>query len=216
MDHTDAPGFYTNDHRIWNTLFEDIPPQWKQIPPSQEMQDCLEFFQHHNVSNVLDLGCGVGVWAMYLSKAGLRLKGVDFSQNAIDFAAGWAREEKQEIEFRCAPVTSEAFPTERFDAVVAAKILDNISRQEFAVVLNHLETSLGNEGLLYCLFNPAMTVEELEQLELSDNPTKGITHILYTDEELRRLFPGFDLLAFKRYTHGFRGLFLQKRARDGS
>lgn len=204
-----------NDQKIWNRLFEDIPPQWKQAPPSQDMQDCLHFFQQHNVKSVLDLGCGVGLWAIFLSKAGLHVKGVDFAANAIEFADRWSQEENQQITFRCAAVTSDAFPGEAFDAVVAAKILDNISRREFEVARARIVSSLAAEGLLYCLFNPAATAQELEQEAASDNPTQGITHIVYSDEELPGLFPEFETLGFKRYEHGFRGLFLRKRVKDG-
>jgi SAM-dependent methyltransferase len=50
---------------------------------------------------VLDLGCGPGLYAARLASYGLRLTGVDFSQNSIDYAETYAREHGLEIDYRC-------------------------------------------------------------------------------------------------------------------
>ena len=174
------------------------------------MRDCLKFFQKNNVKSVLDLGCGVGIWATFLSKAGLTVKGVDFSSNAIKFASKWAAEEKLQIEYTCCPITGISFTQEQFDGVVAVKVLDNISREELEIVKDSIFKCLREKGLLYCLFNPYMTTEELRMIHKSDNPTKEITLTIYTDAELKNLLPQFKLLDFKTYEYGFRGLFLRK------
>jgi len=50
---------------------------------------------------VLDLGCGPGLYASRLAQQGLRVTGVDFSQNSITYAIQKAREEGLEIAYRC-------------------------------------------------------------------------------------------------------------------
>ncbi len=52
---------------------------------------------------VLDLGCGPGLYAARLASLGLRVTGVDFSQNSIDFAETYARQHglAQRIDYRC-------------------------------------------------------------------------------------------------------------------
>ena len=52
-------------------------------------------------STLLDLGCGPGLYAARLAQAGLRVTGVDFSQNSIDYAVGFARSHGLEINYRC-------------------------------------------------------------------------------------------------------------------
>lgn len=93
--------------------------------------------------------------------------------------------------------------------------MDNISRSEFDVAIAHVISTLTDAGLLFCLFNPFMTDMDQEGFAASDNPTKEATQVNYTDQELRRLFPQFELLEFKRYAYGFRGLFLRKLMNDG-
>ena len=202
--------FNPQDQKIWDKLFSTVPSEWKTAKPTEDLRDCLKFFQKNNVKSVLDLGCGVGIWATFLSKASLTVKGVDFSSNAIQFASKWAAEEKLKIEYTCCPITVIPFTQEQFDGVVAVKILDNISREELEIVKGSIFKCLKEKGLLYCLFNPHMTTEELRMIHKSDNPTKEITLTIYTDAELKNLFPQFQLLDFRTYDYGFRGLFLRK------
>lgn len=51
--------------------------------------------------SVLDLGCGPGLYAARLAQYGLRVTGVDFSQNSIDYAMQAARQEGLAITYRC-------------------------------------------------------------------------------------------------------------------
>ena len=50
---------------------------------------------------ILDLGCGPGLYAERLARAGFQVTGVDFSQNSIDYASVQAREKKLPIQYRC-------------------------------------------------------------------------------------------------------------------
>lgn len=51
--------------------------------------------------NILDLGCGPGLYAVLFAQQGLNVTGVDFSQNSIDYAIRKAREVGLQITFRC-------------------------------------------------------------------------------------------------------------------
>ncbi len=210
IENPEKEEFNPQDQEIWNNLFSKVPPEWKSVQPSEDMKDCLQFFEMHNVKSVLDVGCGIGIWAMFLCKAGFKVKGYDFSSNAIEFASRWAVEDRVQIEYKCCPITGNPFPNEKFDGLLAAKVLDNISKDELEIATANIIESLKDGGLLFCLFNPYMTPEEIKKIEENNNPTKGITLTVYTDVELRNLFPRFKLLDFKKYEYGFRGLFLEK------
>lgn len=51
--------------------------------------------------DLLDLGCGPGLYAERFAQAGLNVTGVDFSQNSIDYARSSAEKEKLPIDYRC-------------------------------------------------------------------------------------------------------------------
>lgn len=205
----DSDSYNRNDLIIWEKVFENIPSEWKKVEPSDSMNDCLNFFKQNNIHTVLDLGCGIGIWSIFLGKYGLTVKGVDFSKNAIKFAREWSKKEKINVVFECSPLINHSFKKILFDGIVAAKILDNISKLEFVEVKRGILSNLKMNGILFCLFNPQ--ISEINEIKNSKNPTEGITHIIYSDEELKQLFPDMILLDFKYYEHGFRGMVLQKK-----
>jgi len=49
---------------------------------------------------LLDLGCGPGLYASRLARAGLRVTGVDYSQRSIEYARQYARDHALGIEYR--------------------------------------------------------------------------------------------------------------------
>ncbi len=201
-----------SDQIIWDRVFSDIPDEWTQVGPSESMLDCLEYFRNNNVRTALDLGCGIGIWALFLSKSKMKVKGLDFSRKAIDFAKKWSMKENQEIIFDCSPLVDHPFRNELFDGILAAKILDNIPSEQLTATKNQLDRNLSPNGILFGLFNPYMIADQLSQLNIGSNPTKGITSINFKDDELEQLFPHYELLEFKHYEYGFRGLVWQKPA----
>ena len=198
------------DKDIWERVFSNIPMEWKKVGPSDSMLCCLDFFQKHNVKSALDLGCGVGIWSIFLAKNGISIKGVDFSKNAIDYANNWANEEKINAIFDYSDLVNHSFKKEAFDGIIASKILDNVSRVEFSEISQQIESNLNYGGILFCVFNPYLTETDNEKLMKSDNPTKGITHTIYKDKELEKIFPKLTLLEFRTFEHGFRGLIWKK------
>lgn len=52
-------------------------------------------------SSVIDLGCGPGLYTAHLAQKGLKVTGVDFSQNSINYAASFARSKDLQITYRC-------------------------------------------------------------------------------------------------------------------
>ena len=202
--------FSAPDRAIWNRLFADVPPEWRTAPPSLAMNDCRESLLSGGAESVLDIGCGVGRWAIHLAKAGLEVSGSDFAENGLAYAAAWARDEGVHLRLTCCPITELPFPGEQFDAVIAALVLDNVSRSEMKTAIGHMRASLREEGMAFCLFNPVGTRDERTEGGESTNPTSGVTHVVYDDDELRAAFAGFTILDFRRYEMGTRGLFLQR------
>ena len=174
------------------------------------MQACLDFFLQNGVQSVLDIGCGVGRWAIYLAKNGLQVKGTDFSKNALRLAKKWASEERLQIEFSRRALTESAFPGEKFQGVVAALILDNVPRKEMLTGINRTSKSLIDEGILFALFNPLMTKEMIKAQIDNENPTAEVTRINYTDSEIISAFAGFEVLKRETYEAEMRGFWLKK------
>jgi SAM-dependent methyltransferase len=204
-----SPAFNPRDRDLWNGLFANVPPDWRTAPPSSAMVGCREFLLRSGATSVLDLGCGVGRWAVYLARAGLEVSGSDFAENGLRYAEEWARAEDLRLRLRCCPITELPFPGERFDAVVAALVLDNVTREEMLAGIECIRASLADDGVVFASFNPVVTCADSGAIA-EDNPTRGVTQTRYEDDELQVAFEGFTVLDFRRFELGTRGLFLRR------
>jgi hypothetical protein len=81
-------------------------------------------------------------------------------------------------------ITDNAFPGEFFDAVVAALVLDNVTREEMSAAVLRIRAALTPSGVSFCLFDPDLSCAH-EDRGPESNSTTGITRVVYTDEKLR-------------------------------
>lgn len=200
------------DLSIWDGLFADAPEEWRTAPPSTAMETCAAWLRERGAHTILDLGCGVGRWTVWLKRQGFESTGVDFAPNGIAQARAWAAAEHLDIPFAVAPVTQRSFPDRRFDAVVATLVLDLISTAELGMALQVIRTSLQPRGYLFAVFNP---VDPPAPEEAENNPTAGVTLIPYTDDEInhRVSAAGFELLRRRDLDLGTRGFLWQRSPR---
>lgn len=66
---------------------------------------------------VLDLGCGPGLYAERLGRAGTIVVGLDLSERSLEYARGRAAEEQLPIEYRCMDFFTMEY-IDAFDAVI--------------------------------------------------------------------------------------------------
>ena len=97
---------------------------------------------------VLDLGCGPGLYSHRLSRAGLRVTGVDTSESSLNYAIAQARNEGLEIEYRCMNFFDIGYDSE-FDAVIQTYgEFNTISDEKLDLLLNKIHQALKPGGLL--------------------------------------------------------------------
>lgn len=68
--------------------------------------------------NILDLGCGPGLYSEKLASRGHHVTGVDFSANSIDYAKASASRNGLEIEYICQDYTNLDLPENKYDLVM--------------------------------------------------------------------------------------------------
>jgi cyclopropane fatty-acyl-phospholipid synthase-like methyltransferase len=206
MDQHGTPAGLGDPNRAaWNRIFAAVPEEWYTAPPSRAMLECTDFLKSGGARSVLDLGCGMGRWSVHFARAGMDVSGIDYASNAVELARRWADAEGLGIRFACRAVTEEAFPGETFDAAVAALVLDNIAREEMREAIGRMHAALRPGGLAFCLFNPIAVCADDD----ADNPTTGLTRVVYRDAELVEAFSGFEVLDRRMYEAGTRGIYLR-------
>jgi SAM-dependent methyltransferase len=96
-------------------------------------------------ARVLDVGCGAGVKAKYLSAKGLKVLGLDFSEQMVEIA----KREVPEAEFIVKDMNEVGELKNNFDGVFMQASLLHIPKGEALNVLTKMESKLNPGGLLY-------------------------------------------------------------------
>jgi ubiquinone/menaquinone biosynthesis C-methylase UbiE len=194
-----------HDKRIWESIFREVPEDWFEAGPSDAMRRCLEFFQGKDVNRLLDVGCGVGRWSLFLgSMDNLPIVGIDYSPNGVRVAASWAQRCEKRLSFVAGDAVSLPFLEESFDGVVVALLLDNLSHEDSRGALREIDAAVSPGAYGFFVFNPWLTQSQREAISESGNPTKDCMQVVYTDEEIRALFETWSVLNQTVSAEGFR------------
>ena len=97
---------------------------WHAEEPSQWLVEAIR--SRKAPGNALDLGCGAGVFSVYMAKAGYRVTGVDFIPKALELAAALAKENKVDVNWIQADLF-EWNPKTKFDIILDSGCLHTIS-----------------------------------------------------------------------------------------
>lgn len=139
----------------WNNIYSSIKKSYKELPWIRT--NIPLWFKEVidsgwvNSCKTLDLGCGNGYYANYLSKKGYKVTGIDVSKKIIDFAN--LSYKNKNLKFKQADIFSKDPPLdEKFDFILDVGLFHNIlpeKRKEYAKILSEL---LEKEGkiLIFC------------------------------------------------------------------
>jgi SAM-dependent methyltransferase len=112
--------------------------------------------------DVLDIGCGLGDNAIYLSRHGHRVTGLDISPTALITAERRAKDAGVDLTFAVADATKLDGYTEAFDTVIDSGMfhcLDDDGKRSYAAAL-HRATRSGARLLLSCFSDANATDQE--------------------------------------------------------
>ncbi len=94
---------------------------------------------------VLDVGCGAGLKSKYLITKGLKVVGIDLSEDIIEIA----KKEVPGARFKVADITEPLEFDKKFDGIFAQAVLLHIPKKDIKKVLANLLSPLKSEGYLY-------------------------------------------------------------------
>jgi SAM-dependent methyltransferase len=95
--------------------------------------------------SVLDVGCGGGTKSRYLSKKGLKVTGIDFSDELINIA----KIEVPQAEFIVMDMYNAEKLNMKFDGIFAQASLLHIPKKDLSNILRILASKLKPDGFLY-------------------------------------------------------------------
>jgi cyclopropane fatty-acyl-phospholipid synthase-like methyltransferase len=208
----------SNSKEFWDKRFSDIDFDYKSNI-GNNILSIVNLLMKFNVSNVLDLGCGVGRISIAMARAGFFVHAVDISAEAIEIVRKWADEQSLPIETECSPTFEFCLPKESIDAVVCHSVLDHMPLEEAKQTMTNVEMFLRQSGVMFITFDGLEEDEDENQYEkLSDGSRKyisgfyeGMLWRFYTNDEIKKLCENFDIMEFKVLENGKREVWLRKK-----
>jgi SAM-dependent methyltransferase len=206
---------------FWNRSFdEQIAKSAYNTAPVEAVIRNVSYFlrgrykpEELNRLHFLEMGCGAGPNLIWLAQKGIRVSGIDISPVALELSkrnlhnAGL---EDRIGELREAPVSRVPFENESFDGIIEACVFQHLSKSERLSAFEEVRRLLKPGGLFvgYMLDTAHTIYQKLRADQLGDDPgtlllqdkssniylsNLGVCHF-YTDEELRGLFAGFQMV----------------------
>ena len=96
-------------------------------------------------SKVLDIGCGTGRIALYLSKKGHRVTAIDISETAISKLNAYAKSEKLKIKTLVADLEDYKIK-ETYDAIVASYSLHFLPKKKASKLVKQIKVKTKRKG----------------------------------------------------------------------
>jgi len=145
------------------------------LVPHSKINRVIAKLKAYRVKKVLDLGCGSGRHSVALAKEGFDVTGIDYSKNALDLAAKWAKSEKVKINFVKGNIHKKLeFKDNLFGAILAIDALHYESTKDLKFSIGEIVRILKPGGLAFITL-PTMI----------NNPL--VTHLVFTEKEIKEL-----------------------------
>jgi SAM-dependent methyltransferase len=140
----------------------------------------VNIFKAHNVTTVLDLGCGSGRHLIPLAQEGFEVNGIDFSPSAIDLAQKWLQEKNLPGRASIADIHEEikTFKDGSFDAVIAIDSLSYQTSAEFINSIKEINRLLATGGLFFLTVPSKISKQEQEEPEAFKFNEQALKHVL--------------------------------------
>ena len=191
--------------------------------PSAFAQKALELFRGQSVHTLLELGCGQGRDTLFFARNGLRVTALDYAETAVE-----SLQKKAAADGLASSILIQAqdvrqplpFPTASFDACYCHMLLCmEFSTDEIASILGEIHRVLRPGGIaLYSVrsnFDKHYRKGTHLREEIYEN--SGFAVHFYTEEKIRKLAKGYEIMAIDRIQEGNlpRDLFCVTLKRNG-
>lgn len=125
---------------------EGLPP-WEIGRPQSWVVELFD--QEAFAGEILDVGCGTGENALFLSSRGLSVTGVDFSRTAIEMAQEKAVQRRASTRFRVGNALHLALLNRKFDTVLDSALFHVFTDKERPLYAESLASILRPGGVAY-------------------------------------------------------------------
>ncbi|MBE2222794.1 MAG: methyltransferase domain-containing protein [Anaerolineae bacterium] len=147
----------------WSPLYGEKWGLYSNITHQQFIQEFLRHLPQN--STILDAACGAGRYLPFLLEKEHTIIGIDQSAGML----AKAREKFPEVQFEKVGLQEMAYQ-EKFDGAICMDAMENVSSEEWPLVLNNFHRALKPSGYLYFT---AETIENADEDEIKQAFTRA-------------------------------------------
>jgi SAM-dependent methyltransferase len=211
-----SPQAYQENIDFWDKAWNGVKAPYTQMPDLQYLPKILESFEQGKHGKVLDLGCGSGWLSVFLARNGFDVVGVDLAAHAIELGKMWADQESLKIDFQVQDISNLSFAEKTFTGVIANSIFEHLTYDLAEQTAKKIYWLLADKGVFFGCFDMVGTGPgEYYKLDdgthvYTDKGRKGMLLRCFSDDELRRIFAGWQIQELSSIEGGSRILVATK------
>ncbi len=133
----------------WDSYWGKDSNRGYWLEPDAAIIDLVEKLDKSKTRDVLDLGCGVGRYAILLAEAGYDVTAVDSSSEALSVLDQLVSEREIQVRTIKGNYSDDLFPEESFDLVLAYNVLYHGYRETFKEAVGRVYGWLRPGGLFF-------------------------------------------------------------------
>lgn len=187
--------------RTWETIYRANGVLHQD--PALCAVKAAELFSQHNVSTILDFGCGTGRHCRFFKDKGFLVQGCDISQSAIDIAS----KNNTDMKFAVCEMTEVDYDNEQFSAVFCHQVIQHALLVDVRKAIFEIFRVLKKGGILALTtistehpnFKTGSFIEDGTKINISsidaDTP-----HHFFDEKEMRNEFSHFEILKLEHLT----------------
>jgi len=213
----DIGKIYEENLMFWDEAWKRVSKPHKELPKLPYIHEITRKLKKYQVKKVLDFGCGSGWLSIFISKYGFDVTGIDTAKPAIELAKTWAQEDNANVNFLIGDLLNLPFKENTFDAIICNSVLEHFRFNQAKTILEKAHKVLVDKGFLFGCFDQVGSGKG-EYFELEDKThvytdamRKGMMLRNFSDQELKDLLSGFDILSFDKNNYGSRLVWARKK-----
>ena len=165
-----ASELWTNEHTAQKMLEYHLNPEIEASSRSFAfIEESVNWMVHklklNSSSRIIDFGCGPGLYTTKFAEMGIKVSGIDFSQNSINYAKKTATEKKLEINYFTQNYL-EFQTKEKFDLIIMIMCdFCALSPKQRNLLLKKFKSIISKNGRIILDVFSSKAFEEREEIQ---------------------------------------------------